>query len=98
MRPVARSRQMVKSLPPSTAVTKMRSPVSTGEECPGGRLVFQTTFLLGPNSTGRFFSLETPELLGPRNWVHSSAQNKGVTQKRAVVRRRFFIGPRIKTI
>src|ERR1022692_2031502 len=32
----------------------MRLVVSTGEECPAGKEVFQITFLAGPNSTGRF--------------------------------------------
>jgi hypothetical protein len=32
---------------------KMRSPASAGEELPRGKAVFQTTFWLGPNSTGR---------------------------------------------
>src|SRR5215470_7808423 len=51
----------------------MRSRVNTGDECPGGNSVFQTTFLFGPNSCGRPVVEETPVPFGPRNWVQSSA-------------------------
>src|SRR5437016_1322983 len=52
----------------------MRSRVSTGEEWPGGSGVFQITFLLGPNSTGRPVVSETPLPFGPRNCDQSSAK------------------------
>src|SRR5262245_42386553 len=42
--PLARSTQITKSLSGLWAVTKMRSFVNTGDECPGGRGVFQMTF------------------------------------------------------
>ena len=51
----------------------MRSSVNTGEECPGGRAVFQTTFFAGPNSSGRLLVSAIPEPFGPRNWGQSSA-------------------------
>jgi hypothetical protein len=51
----------------------MRLRVSTGEEWPGGSAVFQTTFLLGPNSSGRPVVAETPVPFGPRNCDQSSA-------------------------
>jgi hypothetical protein len=38
-----------------------------------GILVFQTTFLSADQVTGRFFSLETPWPLGPRNRIQFSA-------------------------
>src|SRR5918992_3458471 len=57
----------------SKAVTKIRSRVSTGDECPGGRAVFQTTFFSGPNSSGRPVDTETPLPFGPRNCTQSSA-------------------------
>jgi hypothetical protein len=44
----------------------MRSAASTGEECPAGTLVFQTRFLRGPISTGRFVEADRPEPFGPR--------------------------------
>ena len=51
----------------------MRSLVSTGDEWPGGSAVFQTTFLLGPNSSGSPVDAETPLPFGPRNCDQSSA-------------------------
>src|SRR5215510_10248813 len=72
------------------AVTKMRSLVSTGDECPAGSSVFQTTFLAGPNSVGRPLVSETPLPFGPRNCDHSSeaAMVKGnaikITDRRAM--------------
>src|SRR5262245_29810055 len=51
----------------------MRSRVSTGDEWPGGSSVFQTTFLLGPNSVGNPVVAETPVPFGPRNCDQSSA-------------------------
>src|ERR1700737_2793047 len=51
----------------------MRLRVTTGEEWPGGSAVFQITFLLGPNSTGRPLVTETPLPFGPRNCDQSSA-------------------------
>jgi hypothetical protein len=41
--PVARSRAMVRSFSPWKAVTKIRSPLTTGKEYPGGSVVFQAT-------------------------------------------------------
>src|SRR6185295_15574724 len=52
---------------------KMRLGASTGEECPGGSVVFHTTFFEGPNSVGSPEVAETPEPFGPRNCVQSSA-------------------------
>ena len=52
---------------------KMRLRVSTGDECPGGSVVFHTTFLSGPNSVGNPEVVETPVPLGPRNCAQSSA-------------------------
>jgi hypothetical protein len=52
---------------------KIRSRVSTGDEWPGGSAVFQTTFVLGPNSTGKPVDAETPLPFGPRNCDQSSA-------------------------
>src|SRR5215471_3696573 len=49
----------------------MRVRASTGDEWPGGSEVFQTAFLSGPNSTGRFVASETPVPLGPRKRGHS---------------------------
>ena len=51
----------------------MRLRVSTGDEWPGGSGVFQITFLLGPNSSGRPVDAETPVPFGPRNCDHSWA-------------------------
>lgn len=46
-----------------------------GEECPGGNAVFQTTFVPGPNSTGKSgFPSAIPEEFGPRNWLQSAAE------------------------
>src|SRR5436190_355336 len=77
----------------------MRSPTRTGEECPGGRSVFQITFFVGPNSTGRLRLLDTPAALGPRNCGQSSAQKRtGETSKAAATGRSLSIKPRTKTI
>src|SRR5688572_26060949 len=73
MRPVLRSRAIVKSLSFSTAVTKILSPAMDGDEWPGGSGVFQTTLVSGPNFSGRFASSLTPAALGPRNWGQSAA-------------------------
>src|ERR1041385_4265023 len=70
--PVCRSRQMTNSFSFVCAVTKMRLLVNTGDECPAGNSVFQTTFLVGPNSVGKPFVSETPVPFGPRNCDHSS--------------------------
>src|SRR6266850_1702496 len=53
----------------------MRSLVSTGDECPAGRAVFQITFLPGPNSSGRFVAVETPLAFTPRNWGQSAPRS-----------------------
>src|SRR6266540_2832623 len=76
----------------------MLSPARTGEEKPGGTSVFHTTFLAGPNSTGRFRFPETPAEFGPRNCSQSSAQ-RGVMPSRTIAKGiSLFIRPRIKTI
>src|SRR3954469_3660213 len=47
----------------------------TGEECPGGRAVFQRALVVGPISAGRRASVVArPEPLGPRNWGQSEAR------------------------
>ena len=51
----------------------MRSFVSTGDEWPGGRAVFQTTFFSGPKSVTSPVAAETPLPFGPRNCGQSSA-------------------------
>src|ERR1700730_17519641 len=76
----------------------MRSPDKMGDECPGGRSVFQTTFFFGPNSTGRFLLSETPDPFGPRNCGQLSAENSEKTPSNAVASRSFVISPRLKTI
>jgi hypothetical protein len=46
-----------------------------GEECPGGKAVFQRTLVVGPISVGSGASLAgKPEQLGPRNWGQSEAE------------------------
>src|SRR3954464_12045806 len=45
----------------------------TGDECPGGKSVFQITFLFGPNCAGNPVLSDTPVPFGPRNCDHSSA-------------------------
>jgi hypothetical protein len=52
----------------------MASFVRTGELLPGGVAVRQTTFFAGPNSTGTFAAVATPEPFGPRNAGHSALQ------------------------
>src|SRR5262245_48811232 len=47
----------------------MRSPWMTGDECPGGSGVFQTTYWSGPISAGSGLSPAAMALPpGPRNW------------------------------
>lgn len=56
---------------------KMRVSVRTGEECPGGIEVFQTTFFWGENSVGKVLPSATPAPLGPRNCDQSGGQCEG---------------------
>ena len=71
----------------------MRSRVKTGDECPRGSSVFQTTFFLGPNSNGSPVEVETPLPFGPRNCVQSSASAVGnVTMKVSSKRASVIIG------
>src|SRR2546426_126928 len=50
----------------------IKSPVITGDECPGGTAVFHTTFFSGPNSDGSRVASPTPLPLGPRNCIQSA--------------------------
>ncbi len=52
---------------PSTHVRKIRSPHTTGEECPGGSSVLHKA-LLGEKETGGRAEADTPCPAGPRNW------------------------------
>ena len=81
MRPVPRSSAKVNRLLSSQPVRKIASSPNTGEECPGGNSVFQTTFLSGPNSTGRPFSSETPPPFGPRKRSHSPAHRDAASRE-----------------
>src|SRR5688572_24460612 len=72
--PVLRSRQITSNWSLACAVTKIRSAVKTGDECPGGSAVFQRTFLLGPKVSGMPVVVDTPLPFGPRNWDQSSAK------------------------
>src|SRR5204863_4012414 len=57
--------------PPSAAVRKMRSPATTGEEWPGGRLVFHTYPWCGLKVIGSLDAAgATPDPFGPRNCIH----------------------------
>src|SRR5262245_13337139 len=59
---------------PAVDVRKMRSPQTTGLDSPWpGSLNFQSTFLSGPHSVGRFFSAECPSFFGPRHCGQLSA-------------------------
>src|SRR5205823_241967 len=80
---------MVKIFSFSTAVRKILSPAMAGEEWPGGRAVFHTTFRSGPNSVGSLVSPETPEAFGPRNCGQSEAVSSiAIRRGRIRVRRR----------
>src|SRR6516225_6057653 len=60
----------------------MRSPTTTGDEWPGGRVIFHTTLVFGPILSGRrCFSAQMPEQLGPRNCGQSDARQKGPANK-----------------
>src|SRR6266545_5090646 len=60
---------------PASEVRKMRSPQTHGVDSPRpGMGHFQTTFLSGPHSVGRFFSAEWPSFLGPRHCGQLSAE------------------------
>src|SRR5688572_5322434 len=53
----------------------MRSPTTTGDECPGGRAAFQRTLVVGPMSAGSGTSCAgRPEPWGPRNCGQSEAR------------------------
>ena len=49
----------------------MRSVDSTGDECPGGKVVFHTSWLSPSKRMGRAEVSATPEPLGPRNRDHA---------------------------
>src|SRR4029077_19643659 len=67
---------------PSTEVTKILSPHTTGVQAPmPGILNFQTRFLSTPHSVGRPVSAEWPSFVGPRHWGHSSAVTVAVKRK-----------------
>src|SRR5436190_20054049 len=59
----------------SNSVRKTRPFEIMGEDSPAPTAVFQTTFWLGPNSTGGLPS-PIPEEFGPLNWGHSAAPAK----------------------
>src|SRR2546429_9608650 len=98
--PVLRSRQNVNSLPPlsitlsprpastrsppSAPVRKIKSLVMTGDEWPKGSVVFQTTFLLGPNSVGTLVTSATPEPFTPRNIGQSLAVAETISKSTSV--------------
>src|SRR5437867_9622867 len=64
----------------------MRSPATTGEECPGGSGVFQITLRPGPISAGRGDPVPArPEALAPRNCGQSEARTSAA--KHIVVRK-----------
>ena len=70
---------------------KMRFRVSTGDECPGGSVVFQTTFLSGPNSVGNPEVVDTPVPLGPRNCDQSSEAEIGVAKEASSIAKSILI-------
>jgi len=84
--PLSRSRQIVSRLLPSNAVTKMRSLVKTGEECPPGNAVLQRMFFCGPKCSGRPLEGETPEPFGPRNCVQSAAARASGINRQGIQR------------
>ena len=72
--PVLRSSEIVTRCLSRSAVKKMRSSTTVGDECPGGSLVDQMRLALGPISCGSGRStLGRPDALGPRNCGHESA-------------------------
>src|ERR1700675_5087368 len=71
--PVRRSKHCVNNFSFSKPVRKTRLAVRTGDDFPALTGVLQTTFLALSNSTGKPVSEETPEPLGPRKRVQSSA-------------------------
>src|SRR5438105_7235599 len=67
--PAARSKQIrLRTLPPLLAIVrKMRSPQMTGVELPGwSSLTFHLTFSFALHFMGRFFSVQYPCPVGPR--------------------------------
>ena len=72
--PSWRLTQTVSSVLSFSAVRNIRSPNTTGEECPAGNSDFHKKGSSGPIVTGRaFFQDAVPEALGPRNWGHCEA-------------------------
>jgi hypothetical protein len=64
--------------------------MTMGEEWPlPGMEVFQRMFSVLPHLSGRFFSVEIPSPLGPRQAGHSSANKKLDKEKNAVKKRMF---------
>src|SRR5437870_2949548 len=78
----------------------MRSPTTTGEECPGATAIFQTTLVAGPISVGSAASpLVRPEQLGPRNCVQSAEYAVGARIiNKSDVTRRMVCGMRISLL
>src|SRR5436190_24066651 len=66
------------SVSPSFAVTNTRLPLTMGEDRPKGTTAFQTTFLEGPNSTGRPLEESIPDPLGPRNRGQSAPERAAI--------------------
>src|SRR5687768_16381289 len=75
-------------------VTKMRWRSTTGDDQPApGTACFHMTFFLFDHSIGRFFSVECPWPVGPRNSGHSAADANALTKNtRGQVGRRFTLG------
>jgi len=71
-----RRRQRVWSLPASTAVRKIRSPHTQGEDAPRGMGVDQRRFFDLPNSIGGLSSCEIADHIGSRG-IGASACRRG---------------------
>src|SRR6266853_4168778 len=70
----------------------MRSPTTTGDECPGGNSIFHTAGTSGPIASGSADPSATPAAFGPRNCGQSAAARGRVEEKtnRAAIQRGFI--------
>src|ERR1019366_8135833 len=95
--PSARSRHHRARLCPfasSDCARKIRLPHTTGAACDfSGSAIFHLTFCLSLQVVGRFFSVDLPSPLGPRQPGQLSAAARVAMKRKAVMERRMrFMG------
>src|SRR5687767_10084477 len=69
----------------------MLLPAITGDECPDGSSVFQTTFVRWPKRDGRRSISATPEALGPRKLGQSPAASGSAKRSNVIEARSMYL-------